>query len=148
MSLTKADIVERIFKGTDFSKKEASELVEQGFSIIKQTLSDGEMVKISGFGKFSIKDKAARTGRNPQTGEAMEISARRVLTFKPSHSLKDDVTSRNAHRLSPDGKEDASIPSRPGTSRALGSFADGHEESDSASHGQADGEELSGAYHS
>lgn len=92
MSMTKADIVERIYKEAGFSKKEAAELVDLVFKVIKDTLAKGEKVKISGFGNFSIRDKATRVGRNPQTGTAMNISARRVLTFKPSQILKEDIT--------------------------------------------------------
>ena len=122
MSLTKADIVERIFKEAGFSKKEGAELVDLVFKIIKDTLSKGEKVKISGFGNFSIRDKATRVGRNPQTGEAMDISARRVLTFKPSQVLKEDVTIRYAHRLDEKGNENKSLPPKEGTARALSSF--------------------------
>ena len=105
MSLTKADIVERVYKEAGFSKKEAADLVDLVFKVIKDTLSKGEKVKISGFGNFSIRDKATRVGRNPQTGEAMDISARRVLTFKPSQVLKEDVTMRYSHRLDEKGNE-------------------------------------------
>ena len=96
MSLTKADIIERVYKEAGFSKKEAADLVDLVFKVIKDTLARGEKVKISGFGNFSIRDKATRVGRNPQTGEAMEISARRVLTFKPSQVLKEDVIAHKA----------------------------------------------------
>ena len=92
------------------------------FKVIKDTLARGEKVKISGFGNFSIRDKATRIGRNPQTGEAMEISARRVLTFKPSQVLKEDVTMRYAHRLDEGGKEDTSLTPKEGSNRALSSF--------------------------
>ncbi len=122
MSLTKADIVERVYKEAGFSKKEAADLVDLVFKVIKDTLSKGEKVKISGFGNFSIRDKATRVGRNPQTGEAMDISARRVLTFKPSQVLKEDVTVRYAHRLDEKGNEDKSLPPKEGTARALSSF--------------------------
>lgn len=122
MSLTKADIVERVYKEAGFSKKEAADLVDLVFKIIKDTLSKGEKVKISGFGNFSIRDKSTRVGRNPQTGEAMEITARRVLTFKPSQVLKEDVTMRYSHRLDNEGNEDKSIPAKEGTARALSSF--------------------------
>ncbi len=122
MSLTKADIVERVYKEAGFSKKEAADLVDLVFKVIKDTLSKGEKVKISGFGNFSIRDKATRVGRNPQTGEAMDISARRVLTFKPSQVLKEDVTMRYAHRLDEKGNEDKSLPPKEGTARALSSF--------------------------
>lgn len=128
MSLTKADIVERVYKEAGFSKKEASELVDMVFTVIKDTLSRGEKVKISGFGNFSIRDKSTRVGRNPQTGDSMEISARRVLTFKPSQVLKEDVTSRYSHRLDDKGKEDTSLPAQDGTSRALSSFQASSEE--------------------
>ena len=67
MSLTKADIVEKVYKEAGFSKKEATEMVELVFKVIKDTLSRGEKVKISGFGNFHIKDKEPRMGRNPQT---------------------------------------------------------------------------------
>lgn len=122
MSLTKADIVERVYKEAGFSKKEAADLVDMVFKVIKDTLSKGEKVKISGFGNFSIRDKATRIGRNPQTGDAMEISARRVLTFKPSQVLKEDVTARYSHRLDEKGNEDTSIAPQEGSYRALNSF--------------------------
>lgn len=129
MSLTKADIVERVYKEAGFSKKEAADLVDLVFKIIKDTLSKGEKVKISGFGNFSIRDKSTRVGRNPQTGEAMEITARRVLTFKPSQVLKEDVTIRYSHRLDNEGNEDRSIPAKEGTARALSSFMSNTDES-------------------
>jgi integration host factor subunit alpha len=135
MSLTKADIVERVYKEAGFSKKEAAELVDLVFKVIKDTLARGEKVKISGFGNFSIRDKSTRIGRNPQTGEAMEISARRVLTFKPSQVLKEDVTVRYAHRLDEAGNENTSLPAREGTSRALSSF---HTNTDDPSEGLND----------
>lgn len=122
MSVTKADIVERVYKEAGFSKKEASDLVDLIFKVIKDTLSRGEKVKISGFGNFSIRDKATRVGRNPQTGDAMNISARRVLTFKPSQILRDDITDRYKHRIDKEGKEDKSIPIKDGKPRALSSF--------------------------
>jgi len=71
-----------------FSKKEAAEIVESVFNQIKETLERGEKIKISGFGNFIVREKKARIGRNPQTGEEITISARRVLTFKPSQVLK------------------------------------------------------------
>lgn len=128
MSLTKADIVERVYKEAGFSKNEASDIVDLIFTVIKDTLSKGEKVKISGFGNFSIRDKATRVGRNPQTGDSMNISARRVLTFKPSQVLKEDVTSRYSHRLNDVGKEDTSVPPKEGTSRALSSFVSSADE--------------------
>jgi integration host factor subunit alpha len=122
MSLTKADIVERIYKEAGFSKKEAAELVDLVFKVIKDTLARGEKVKISGFGNFSIRDKATRVGRNPQTGDSMNISARRVLTFKPSQILKEDITSRYEHRIDDQGNEDANVAPKDGRPKALSSF--------------------------
>jgi integration host factor subunit alpha len=130
MSLTKADIVERVYKEAGFSKKEAADLVDLVFKVIKDTLSKGEKVKISGFGNFSIRDKATRVGRNPQTGEAMDISARRVLTFKPSQVLKEDVTMRYAHRLNDKGEENKALPAKEGTARALSSFMSNTEDAE------------------
>ena len=86
--MTKADIVERIHQKIGLSKKESAEMVEMVFGIIKSTLESGEKIKIAGFGNFVVKQKADRRGRNPQTGDAITISARRILTFKPSQVLK------------------------------------------------------------
>jgi integration host factor subunit alpha len=87
-TVTKADIVENVYQKIGFSKKEASELVEMVFDQLKDTLCDGEKVKISGFGNFVVREKKERVGRNPQTGDQIKISARRVLTFRPSQVLK------------------------------------------------------------
>lgn len=86
--MTKADIVEKVYQKIGFSKKEASELVELVFETIKNELEKGEKIKISGFGNFLVRGKNERVGRNPQTGEQIKISARRVLTFRPSQVLK------------------------------------------------------------
>jgi len=86
--MTKADIVEKIYEKVGFSKKDSAELVELVFDIIKGTLETGDKIKIAGFGNFVVKDKADRRGRNPQTGEEITITARKILTFKPSQVLK------------------------------------------------------------
>ena len=86
--MTKADIAEKIHTTTGLSKKDSINMLEAVFSIMKSTLEDGEKIKIAGFGNFEVKQKRDRTGRNPQTGEALTIGARRVLTFKPSNVLK------------------------------------------------------------
>ncbi len=88
MTMTKADIVERIYEKVGFSKKEATEVVESVFEIVKRRLEQGEKVKLSGFGNFVVNEKRPRKGRNPQTGEELVISQRRVLTFKASQVLK------------------------------------------------------------
>ena len=87
-TMTKADIVEKVYSKIGFSKKEASELVEMVFTQLKDVLCDGDKVKISGFGNFIVREKKERIGRNPQTGDQIKISARRVLTFRPSQVLK------------------------------------------------------------
>ena len=92
--MTKADIVEGIFEKVGFSKKDVTEVVEFVFETIKDSLEKGDNVKVSGFGNFVIRQKRARRGRNPQTGEALTITARKVLTFKPSHILKDAVNAK------------------------------------------------------
>jgi integration host factor subunit alpha len=89
--MTKADIVEVVHNRTGFSKKESSEAVEAILEILKEELENGEKVKLSGFGNFVIRQKDIRKGRNPKTGQEMEITARKVLTFKPSQKLKDFI---------------------------------------------------------
>ena len=86
--MTKGDIVERIYEKIGFSKKEANDVVESIFEIIKARLENGEKVKISGFGNFVVNQKRPRKGRNPQTGDEIIITGRRVLTFKGSQVLK------------------------------------------------------------
>jgi integration host factor subunit alpha len=87
-TMTKADIVEKVYQKIGFSKKEASELVELVFDTLKDVFYKGDKVKISGFGNFVVRGKSERVGRNPQTNEQIKISARRVLTFRPSQVLK------------------------------------------------------------
>lgn len=89
--MTKADLVERIHASTGMTQKESAEMVETVFSIMKSTLETGETLKVSGFGSFVVKQKNDRRGRNPQTGEAITIEARRILTFKPSTVLRDAI---------------------------------------------------------
>ena len=87
--MTKADLIEAVHeKLNTHSKKDAADIVESVFETIKETLSLGEKIKISGFGNFVVNKKKARVGRNPQTGDEIIISARRVLSFKPSQVLK------------------------------------------------------------
>ena len=89
--MTKADLIEKITLMTAFTKKESAEIVERVFDVVKATLEAGENIKIAGFGNFEVKEKAARNGRNPQTGEIIEITPRKVLTFKPSQVLKKSI---------------------------------------------------------
>ncbi len=86
--MTKAEIIESVYSKIGFSKKESADIVELVFDTMKETLEKGEKIKISGFGNFVVRQKRPRIGRNPQTGEEIEITARRVLTFRPSQVLK------------------------------------------------------------
>jgi len=87
--MTKAEIVEQVYEKVGFSKKEAVNMVELVFDLLRETLEKGERVKISGFGNFLVRSKRSRKGRNPKTREEIEITARKVLTFKPSKLLKE-----------------------------------------------------------
>lgn len=87
----KADLVDKVVEKTDLSKKDATAAVEALFETVKETLSEGEKVQIIGFGNFEVRDRAARKGRNPQTGEEIEIAASKVPAFKPGKALKDAV---------------------------------------------------------
>ncbi|HYB20635.1 MAG TPA: integration host factor subunit alpha [Thermodesulfobacteriota bacterium] len=86
--MTKADLVETIYEKIGFSRKESAEIVDLVFDLMKETLEGGEKIKISGFGNFVVRQKRSRKGRNPQTGKEIQITARRVLTFKPSQVLR------------------------------------------------------------
>ena len=89
--MTKADIVARIYEKVGFSKKDATDVVEATFEIIKTSLEKGDKVKLSGFGNFIVNSKRPRKGRNPQTGQEITIVGRKVLTFKASQILKKDL---------------------------------------------------------
>jgi integration host factor subunit alpha len=89
--MTKADLVDKIHANTGFTKDEAYAYLETVLATIKKTLETAETVKISGFGSFIVKEKNSRKGRNPQTGESITITARKVLTFKPSTLLRQAI---------------------------------------------------------
>lgn len=93
--MTKADLVDAIFEKIGLSKKEAQELIEILFDTIKQAFLEGESVKISGFGTFNVRKKTARRGRNPKTGEDLEITARKTITFRVSNQLKSAIEKGN-----------------------------------------------------
>lgn len=90
-SLTKADLTELLYDNVGVNKREAKDIVDGFFNQISETLVEGEPVRISGFGNFQLRDKAARPGRNPKTGDLIPISARRVVTFHASQKLKEAV---------------------------------------------------------
>jgi integration host factor subunit alpha len=91
MALTKADLAESLFNELGLNKREAKEFVEIFFEKIRDALAEGRQVKLSGFGNFGLRNKNPRPGRNPKTGEEIPITARRVVTFRASHKLKDRV---------------------------------------------------------
>lgn len=90
-TLTRMDLSEAVFREVGLSRNESSQLVESVLQHVSDALASGETVKISSFGTFSVRDKSARVGRNPKTGDEVPISPRRVLTFRPSHLMKDRV---------------------------------------------------------
>ena len=91
MTLTKAGMVENLFDEVGLNKREAKELVELFFEETRAALEKGQNVKLSGYGNFILRDKAQRPGRNPKSGEAIPVSARRVVTFRPGQKLKQRV---------------------------------------------------------
>jgi integration host factor subunit alpha len=94
--MTKAEIVQALYARVGgFSKKESADIVDLVFEMLKETLAKGEKIKVSGFGNFVLRDKRQRPGRNPQTGDPIRISERRVLTFKASQILKQALNPRH-----------------------------------------------------
>ncbi len=94
-TLTRMDLSEAVFREVGLSRNESAQLVEAVLEHMSDALVRGEQVKISSFGTFSVRDKSARVGRNPKTGEEVPINPRRVLTFRPSHLMKERVASGN-----------------------------------------------------
>ncbi len=94
-TLTRMDLSEAVFREVGLSRNESADLVESVLQYMSDALVRGEQVKISSFGTFSVRSKAARVGRNPKTGEEVPIQPRRVLTFRPSHLMKDRVAAGN-----------------------------------------------------
>lgn len=97
-TLTRLDLCEAVFREVGLSRNESAQLVESVLDHISDALVAGENVKISSFGTLSIRDKTERIGRNPKTGEEVPISPRRVLTFRPSHLMKERVAEGNRKR--------------------------------------------------
>lgn len=113
--MTKAEIVQALYaKVGGFSKKESADIVDLVFEMMKDTLGRGEKIKISGFGNFVLRDKRQRPGRNPQTGDPIKISERRVLTFKASQILKHALNPKNGHS---DGAPVSASAGSPGSGR-------------------------------
>ncbi|WP_306116332.1 MULTISPECIES: integration host factor subunit alpha [unclassified Roseovarius] len=94
-TLTRMDLSEAVFREVGLSRNDSAQLIENVLEYMSDALVRGEQVKISSFGTFSVRDKSARIGRNPKTGEEVPINPRRVLTFRPSHLMKDRVAAGN-----------------------------------------------------
>ncbi|MDC0737338.1 integration host factor subunit alpha [Cognatishimia sp. SS12] len=94
-TLTRMDLSEAVFREVGLSRNDSAQLVESVLGHMSDALVRGEQVKISSFGTFSVREKAARIGRNPKTGQEVPINPRRVLTFRPSHLMKDRVAEGN-----------------------------------------------------
>jgi integration host factor subunit alpha len=94
MTLTKNDLIDSIYNDTEMTKAKSAELVDSLLEIMKNTLVNGEDILITGFGKFCVKEKRQRRGRNPKTGRNLMLDARRVVTFTCSGALKDKLNGR------------------------------------------------------
>src|SRR6202044_2438484 len=115
--MTKAEIVQALYARVGgFSKRESADIVDGIFEMLKETLGRGEKIKISGFGNFVLRDKRQRPGRNPQTGEPIKISERRVLTFKASQILKQALNPRRSSGSTSNGHASPSSASGGGAS--------------------------------
>ena len=97
-TLTRMDLSEAVFREVGLSRNESSDLVERVIELMSDALVDGGQVKISSFGTFSVRAKSERIGRNPTTGEEVPITPRRVLSFRPSHLMKERVADGNKKR--------------------------------------------------
>jgi integration host factor subunit alpha len=95
-ALTKAQFAQLLFEQIGLNKRESKDMVDAFFDLVSGSLVEGQDVKISGFGNFQIRTKAARPGRNPRTGELIPIEARRVVTFHASHKLKESIQDPSA----------------------------------------------------
>ncbi len=97
-TLTRADLTDAIYRSLGISRNESSDFVERILDEVSRSLEGGETVKISSFGTFSVRQKKQRMGRNPKTGEEVPITPRRVVTFRASHVLKDQINKTLAGR--------------------------------------------------
>jgi integration host factor subunit alpha len=105
-TVTKADLVEAVYQRVGFSKKEAAAHVDLFFELVKKALLDGKKVKLQGFCTFIVKDKKGRVGRNPQTGEKIQIVPRRAISFKVSPLLRARVNGEDISMMGEEGEQD------------------------------------------
>jgi integration host factor subunit beta len=113
--MTKAELVEDVARAAELTKKDAERLVEIVFESIIDTLNSGEKIELRGFGSFRVRERGARRGRNPKTGDPVDIPAKRVPYFKPGKELKELINEASAATPSADGGADssASTPATP-----------------------------------
>ena len=112
--MTKAELVEDVARAAELTKKDAERLVEIVFESIVETLNSGEKIELRGFGSFRVRERGARRGRNPKTGDPVNIPAKRVPYFKPGKELKELINEPAAAASSPDGADaSASAPAAP-----------------------------------
>jgi len=97
-TVTRADLTDAVYRSLGISRNESSAFVERILEEVSASLERGDTVKISSFGTFSIRDKKLRMGRNPKTGEEVPIAPRRVISFRASHVLKDQINAGHAHK--------------------------------------------------
>ena len=116
-TITRARLSEAVYQEVGLSRNESAELVESVIGTIADALERGEMVKISSFGSFAVRQKGQRVGRNPKTGQEVPISPRRVLVFRASHALKHQINDGLA-RSGPGASVTVTAPVRPGAGRA------------------------------
>ena len=118
MTLTKADIVAEVYAQGLLTKAEAADAVERSLDLIKEALAAGEEVLVSGFGKWSVRAKTERRGRNPQTGDPLTLPSRRVVTFRPSRVLKARVQGESIEGLLPEEEKPTPKPAGNGADKA------------------------------
>ena len=100
MTVTKMELANTLFEELGLNKRESKEFVDQFFEQIRKALEDGQTVKYSGFGSFSVRDKPERPGRNPKTGEEIPVSARRVVSYRASRKIKELISEANSNEKS------------------------------------------------
>jgi len=108
--MTKAELVEDVARAAELTKKDAERLVEIVFESIIETLNQGEKIELRGFGSFRVRERGARRGRNPKTGDPVSIPAKRVPYFKPGKELKELINDENSGSHSSAGNSSRSLP--------------------------------------
>ena len=111
--MTKADLVEEVAKVTELTRKDSEVIVDTLFDSVIKALKEGDKLEVRGFGSFRVRQRNARVGRNPKTGEKVEVPAKRVPYFKPSKELKDLINEDGSPVVSPSQQDPAAGPTNP-----------------------------------